>query len=210
MDSPIKTYIVFDIETTGLDKEKNAIIEIAACSFDHDLVDGKEYDSGILSVYDNREIHPKALEANGITMSQISKGKDPKVCAEEFFNYLKSFKKGSNKVVLVGQNSDKFDIPFVDNFLTFFGKDLSDVVNVDFTIDTLWWGRVKHKELPNFKLGTLCSENGVDLTDAHRAMSDTRATKELVKIFLRGLKGEGIKSGETKVEKKKFRDKFEF
>lgn len=212
MDSPIKHYVVFDIETTGLDKEKQAIIEIAACSFDHDLVDGPEYESKVMSIYGNREIQPKALEANGISREQIASGRDPKLVAEEFFNYLKSLKKGSNKVILVGQNSDKFDIPYLDNFFEFFGKNLSDVASTDFTIDTLWWGRIKHKELPNFKLGTLCEENGVILTNAHRAMADTRATKELVKIFLRGIKGENqqISQSSVVVEKKKFRDNFEF
>ena len=208
MKSPIVKYVVFDIETTGLKKDKNAIIEIAACSFDQDLNDGKSYESGIMSVYDNREIEQRALDSNGITNGQIINGRDPKVVADEFYNYLKGLTAGKNKVVLCGQNSDKFDIPFLNDFFTFFDKDLSEVANSDFTIDTLWLSRVKYPELTNFKLGTLCSENGVELSNAHRAMADTKATMELIKIYIRNLRGLG-NTGQKENKPERYRNKFE-
>lgn len=206
MKSNIQNYVVVDVETTGLSKEKNAIIEIAACAFDNELNDLEEFDSGIMSIYDNREITDGALNANGITREQIAKGCDPKEATLEFFRYLGKLKKGNSKVVLVGQNLDDFDIPRIVDLMEYFGKDLTQVVNEKFTIDTMRWGHVKYPESTNYKLGTLCEMNGVELTNAHRAINDTRATKELVKTFIRSLRSEG--KGEK--EEVKFRKTFQF
>ena len=43
MVSPIEVFLVFDLETTGLNPEKNAIIEIACCPFDIHLKDLPEF-----------------------------------------------------------------------------------------------------------------------------------------------------------------------
>lgn len=206
MKSNIQNYVVFDLETGGLSNEKNGILEIAACAFDNELNDLEEFDSGIMHNYDDREINEGALGANGITRDQIKNGIDPKGVADEFFRYLGKLKKGNSKVVLVGQNCDKFDIPFLMNFMEYFKKDLIQIVNTDFTIDTMRWAHVKYPESTNYKLGTLCELNGVELTNAHRAINDTRATKELVKTFIRSLRSEG--KGEK--EETKFRTTFQF
>jgi DNA polymerase-3 subunit alpha (Gram-positive type) len=206
MLSPIKNYCVFDIETTGLSAEKHAIIEIACCAFDNDLNDLKEYESGVMRIYDNREIQEEALKANGITRDQIENGRDPKQVAEELCSFFTSLKSKNNKVVLVGQNSDKFDIPFLDNYLAVFKKDLSSLANTDFTIDTMWWARVKYPELVNYKLGTLCEANNIELINAHRAINDTRATKNLVKHFISSLRSGANQESQTT----RYRAVFEF
>ena len=206
MRSNLQNYVVFDLETGGLLNEKNGILEIAACAFDNELNDLEEFDSGIMHNYDDREINEGALGANGITRDQIKNGVDPKTVADEFYRYLGKLKKGNSKVVLVGQNCDKFDIPFLVNFMEYFKKDITQIVNVDFTIDTMRWAHVKYPESTNYKLGTLCEMNGVELTNAHRAINDTRATKELVKTFIRSLRSEG--KGEK--EEVKFRKTFQF
>jgi DNA polymerase III alpha subunit (gram-positive type) len=40
-----------------------------------------------------------------------------------------------------------------------------------------WAGLIS--PLPNYKLGTLCSRFGIDLTEAHDALADTRAMRKL-------------------------------
>jgi DNA polymerase-3 subunit alpha (Gram-positive type) len=209
MESTIQNIVVFDIETTGLVAEKNAIIELACCSFDNNLNDLKEYDSGIMKIYDNREVQKAALDANGITMEQIENGRDAFLVINELINYFKSLKKGKNKPILAGQNSDKFDIPFLVNFFEVFNKDLTDYVNVDFTFDTMWLGRVKYTESINYKLITLCEKEGIQLINAHRAVNDARATKDLLKTYIRCLRQQGVTQINKEIEVR-FRETFQF
>lgn len=56
MKSTVQNILVFDQETTGLKASEHAVIEIACCPFDANLKDLPEYDSGIISIYDNRAI----------------------------------------------------------------------------------------------------------------------------------------------------------
>lgn len=209
MESTVQNIVVFDIETTGLLSDKNAIIEIACCPFDNNLNDLKEYDSGIMKIYDNREVQKAALDANGITMEQIENGRDAFLVINELINYFKSLKKGKNKPILAGQNSDKFDIPFLVNFFEVFNKDLTDYVNVDFTFDTMWLGRVKYTESINYKLITLCEKEGIQLINAHRAVNDTRATKDLLKTYIRCLRQQGVTQINKEIEVR-FRETFQF
>lgn len=206
MKSSIQNFVVFDTETTGLVALKNSIIEIACCSFDHSLTDLKEFESGVMKVYDNREIQQGALDANGITREQLSNGRDPAVVVKELIKYLSSLKVGNAKPVLCGHNADSFDIPFLDNMFSVFKEDLSKYVNTNFTIDTMWWARCKREEQTNYKLGTCCELENIELIDAHRAITDTRATKELVKTFLRGLKSEATAGS----KENRYRTKFQF
>lgn len=186
--------------------ELYAIVEIAACAFDNQLNDIKEFESGVMRIYDNRTITDGALATNGITLEQIKNGVDPKIVANNFFDFLNSLKRGSSKTVLCGQNSDRFDIPNIVDFFGFFNKDLSLVANEDFTIDTMRWGYVKYPESTNYKLGTLCELSKVELINAHRAINDTRATKDLIKSYIRNLRSDS--SGAS--QEKRFRTTFQF
>jgi DNA polymerase III epsilon subunit-like protein len=223
MKTPIEVYAVFDLETTGAhsrnhfwtpkgsneQKQGNgAIIEIAVCPFDKNLNDLPEYNSGVMNVNSDRGINQIALDKNNITMDQIKNGRDPAEVAKEFKYYMKSLSRIGSKIVLCGQNIDKFDIPFLVDYLSEYNIDLSTLANEDYTIDTMWWARTKYVESVNYKLGTLCANENIDLQNAHRAINDTRANKDLVKKYIRNLRGEGQTSVEEK-EDERFRVNFE-
>jgi len=223
MKSTIQVYATFDCETTGLKSRSHyytpkgkkepvqgnaGIIEIAICPMNGELEDLPEYNSGIISLAEDREINQGALDANGISREQIKNGKDPKEVAHEIKNYFKKLNKTANKIILCGHNIDKFDIPFFVDFLSEQSVDLSKLVNEDYTIDTMWRAREVWPEQVNYKLGTCCQTAGISLMDAHRAINDTRANKELVKYLLLGERGQRG-SGEA-VEENKFRKTFEF
>ena len=46
-------------------------------------------------------------------------------------------------------------------------------------------------KLPDNTLANACKANGIELIDAHRAMADVEANAELVKSYLRSLRGSG-------------------
>ena len=190
MKSSVQAICVFDTETTGLVAAKNAVIEVACCAFDIDMNDLPEYHSGIMNIYDSREIQDGALNANGITREQIRAGADPRQTLDNFCKYLSSLKIGGKLPILAGHNIDKFDVPFIDSWFSFYKQDLSKYVNFDLTIDTMWWSRLMWPEQENYKLGTCCSTAKIELVNAHRAIADTRANRDLVKFFLRNMRSE--------------------
>jgi len=191
MKSKYDVYLVFDLETTGLLKDNPAILELACSPFDKNLNDLKEYESGVMQVYDNRVITQGALDANGITREQITNGRDSKEVIKEFILYLKSLSKQARKIVAVGHKIDDFDLPILNDFFEVHGYDLSEYINDSFTIDTLSIAHVKWPESVNYQLGTCCQNIDIDIVNAHRAINDTRANKELAKSFIRSLRGEG-------------------
>lgn len=204
MLSNIQNICVFDLETTGLSAEKNAILEIACCPFDNQLKDLEEFDSGIMKIYDNREIAEQALQANGITRQQIQNGIDSQEVADKFVKYLQKLKIGRNLPVMSGHNIKKFDLPFLSDFMKVHGYDLSKYINTDYEIDTMWECRLRWVELTNYKLGTCCEEMGVELNQAHRAINDTRANKDLVKELIRSLRSDSKRSGEEEYKRPVF------
>lgn len=208
MLSSVQNIVVFDTETTGLKFDKNAIIEIACCPFDNELKDLEEFESGIMKVYDDREVTDGALNANGITRDQMANGIDSQLVADRFAKYLSKMKVGRNLPILAGHNIIKFDIPFIRDFMKVHKYDLDKLINTDFFIDTMWFARLRFTELTNYKLGTCCEELGVELTNAHRALFDTRANKNMLKELVRSLRSNSNSKGKEGEEYK--RPVFEF
>lgn len=199
--------LVLDTETGGLDCKKTALVEIACCPFNSQTLENvKEFESLVIAPYDSsKEYTEGALKANGITMSQIKNGRESKQVFDELCAYLNSLKIGREKPILSGHNL-KFDIGFLNEFFDFHKKNFFDFVNQDFQMDTLWWSRIKFLESTNFKLGTCCENCGIELIDAHRALTDTRSNRDLIKDFIRSLRSD--KRGEG--DKEYVRPRFQF
>ena len=138
-------------------------------------------------------------------MQQIENGRDQREVFEEFCDYLSKLSSGRNKPILCGHNILSFDQPFLHNWFALNKSDLSKFVNLDCSIDTMWWARLKWIESVNFKLGTCCENCGVELTDAHRAVTDTRANRDLIKDFIRSLR-----SDKKSEDKEYVRPRFQF
>lgn len=190
------SFVVLDLETGGLIGKGwvPPITEIAICVMDSELKDTVEYESLLKQYRDSKEYQPIALSVSNITLDMLKEqGKDPKVVLKEVKDLLIKSKSDGKKPILVGHNLDEFDLIILDNFFTENGEDLSKYVETKMTIDTMWWMRLMKPSQVNFKLGTCLEEVKIDLTQAHRAMNDTRATKELARIFIRNLRGESFR-----------------
>ena len=200
-------FVIVDCETGGLKSTDNPIVEICVIAINNNLEDIGLY-SSIIAPYGNYQITQGALNANGMTLEQIKSGKPSDQVIAELIDFLRPLKMGREKPILCGHNIDHFDIPFIDEFFTFHKKKVSDYFNDKFTIDTLWWSRVAWQESTNYQLATACSNAGIELVNAHRAETDTNANKDLVKYFLKNLRGEGM--SKDKVQEERFRSTFQF
>lgn len=204
MKTSIQRYVVLDCETGGLKAEECALVEIAMCAFDCNLNDTGEYDS-LIKPYGDYKITEGALKANGLTLEKINTGKGSKLVVEEMIDFLNDQRVGKTKPIVCAHNAD-FDIGFLVEFFAFHKKDIEKFINPNHVFDTMWRARERWVTLENYKLVTCCAAAGIELVDAHRALTDTRATKELTKYFLHSLRND---STGTKKEVR-YRETFEF
>lgn len=202
-------FIFFDLETGGLIKQgiTPPITEIAIIVLDNDLKVIQEYSSLVKPHYDSSKdrYEQVALDVSHITMEMCEReGKEASVVAKEVKEVLTA-SKGEKKPILCGHNIDSFDIPILDDFLSLFKIDLSKLVETSMTIDTKWWSRLKYPALAKYDLGHVIENSGIELTQAHRAMADTKANMLLGVNMIKCLRGElGVK------EEKRDRDTFKF
>jgi len=209
MKSPFRNIVVYDFETGGLNSQKHAVTEVAMVRIDGETLEITGSYTSLIKPY-NKEYIDAALEVSGITMSMLEEeGKDVMEVIEEILDFLDESKSSSSKPILAGHNIDSFDNGFLEELFAMRKKKVDKYVNKTLTIDTLKWSRLKWLESPNFKLGQCCSNAGVVIKEAHRALPDTEANAKLVISFLKLLRGE-VSAGEVKKERFRKTFKFEF
>jgi len=158
-------YVVFDVETTGLDSAKDEIIEIGACK----IKNGKIIEVFSTFVKPNRKIPTEITELTGIT--------DEMVADAPTINYvLPDFYKFCCGATIVAHNLT-FDMGFIHNVAKRFSYNFNHN-----TMDTLEMARKKIGGLKNYKLGTIVDHLGIVLENAHRAVNDATAT---AKVFIK-------------------------
>ena len=162
------TYVVFDIETTGLSKEKEMITEIGAVK----VADGKIIDRFSTFVNPQRPISAEITKLTGITDDMV---KD----APTIENVLPEFLKFCEDTVLVAHNAS-FDTGFIR-----IAAERAGLGELHHTIvDTLELARALLPELNKHKLDIVCEHLGVTLNGHHRAVNDAEATAEVFIRFL--------------------------
>lgn len=162
------TYVVFDIETTGLSKEKEMITEIGAVK----VADGKIIDRFSTFVNPQRPISAEITKLTGITDDMV---KD----APTIEHVLPEFLKFCEDTVLVAHNAS-FDTGFIR-----IAAERAGLGELHHTIvDTLELARALLPELNKHKLDIVCEHLGVTLNGHHRAVNDAEATAEVFIKFL--------------------------
>lgn len=158
-------YVVFDLETTGFDANKDTVIQIGACK----IVDGRITETFSTFVNPSRHIPAEITELTGIN--------DQMVKDAPTINYvLPDFYKFCDGCTLVAQNI-AFDISFLHSL----GKQYSYEFNHP-QMDTLEMARLKLPGLKNYKLATIAEKLNVPLIHAHTATDDATAT---AKVFIK-------------------------
>jgi DNA polymerase III epsilon subunit family exonuclease len=155
-------YVVFDIETTGLNAKLDRIIEIGAIKVEDGIV-LEEFD---YFINPGVSIPPEVSEINHIFDDMVADADLPGVVLSKFMSFIQ------DADYIIGHNAKRFDYPFIENeCLRHFVKFQPTVVK-----DTVWVARSKIKGLRSYSLAALCRVFNVENINAHRALSDVYAT----------------------------------
>ncbi len=162
-----KTFVVFDLETTGLDTVNDKITEIGAVK----IVDGKIEDGFTTLINPQVPISAKITELTGITDEMVADKPTFSEIVGDFYKYI-------DGAILVAHNAN-FDVNFIKRASE---KEGYYVENEYY--DTMEIARKEILGLKNYKLNTICDHFGIEFLH-HRAMSDAHAT---AKMFLEIIK----------------------
>lgn len=158
----LKTYVAFDLETTGLTPETDQIIEIGAVK----VRDGKVVDRFMEFVRPDIEIPQKITEITGITNEMVADARETKEIITDFLTFCEDD-------VLIGHNV-MFDYKFCKTYAQKYGYSFEKK-----GIDTLKIARKVHKEFESKCLSALCEHYHIVNSAAHRAYHDALATAKV-------------------------------
>lgn len=159
-------YVVFDIETTGLDPNSCAITEIGAVR----LRKGEIIDTFSTFVDPQMPISAQITDLTGIT-DEMVKG------APAAGEALQMFKKFAGDTPLAAHNAS-FDLSFIDKY-----AEQAGIIFENERLDTLWLIKRMFPDRKSYSLGKLAADFGIKFKH-HRALSDAECTAKLmIKCF---------------------------
>lgn len=171
------TYIVFDVETTGLSAERDRLIEIAAVK----MKNGIEIDTFESYINPQRKISELITNITSITNEDVENAPLEEEVMNKFYNWI------SEDDILVAHNA-KFDLGFIDTSFERLG--LKNKNNA--SIDTLFISRAINEDLKKHGLGNLAKFYKIRLVQHHRAIYDTKATSEIFVKMIEQLEQLGV------------------
>lgn len=204
--------MVFDIETGGFKATTNPLVEVSFICYDS--ITSEEvgrYEAIVKPYYEHPitkaplEYTAGAMKVHGITIAQMeSEGKDLKVVLKEILAFIKQMKLSGRfgKCMIAGHNILSFDIPFLDECMSWFNINWMAELN-EMPLDTMHFFRMiypqtkKHSPdavLMDHKLETCCNAVGVQLTNAHRASADVEANGQMILRLLTMMRGGTVES----------------
>lgn len=157
-------FVVFDVETTGLDPIVNEVIEIGAVK----IVDGKIKEQFQTLICPENEIPEEITNLTTITNDMVKNAPNNNDAIADFFKFCEN-------CILVGYNV-AFDFAFINNSAQkaglFFNNQTYDAMVI-----------AKNKlYLPRYRLINVVEALNLTLNNAHRALADATATAE---VFLK-------------------------
>ena len=162
------SYVVLDIETTGLDIDKDRILEIGAIK----ITDG--YETERFEKIINIKVPSEIIELTGITQDQADEGVD-------IIDAIMMLGEFINGVVTIGYNIKMFDVKFLKkecarNNIPFPVKKVVDVFDL---------ARKAFPSFESYKLRDVAAEKGITIdNNKHRAITDCLLCNEVYKMCL--------------------------
>lgn len=173
MDNSLNTlnsYIVFDLETTGLSTDTDAIIEISALKVENGDITAE------FSTLVNPCMHIPfmASSVNGITDDMVKDSPKIEEALRDFIAFI-------GDSALVGQNIVRFDMKFIQrDLLKYFGRTLNNKL-----VDTLFLSKRYLPDLDSHSLGSLADYYDVSYEGAHRALADCKITLQVYQCLIK-------------------------
>ena len=175
--------VVVDVETSGLDCQRHAILEIAAAIIDYDehnrLTIHKLYNEHLLP-FPGAELDPEAMKLTGISDPEhpLRFAKSERAGLQDFLKPIKQQiqQSGCSKAILVGHNA-VFDLSFLQAACA-----RAQIKHSGFhkfsILDTVSLGALA---CGHTVLATACQRAGIsfDNNQAHSALYDTEVTAKL-------------------------------
>ncbi len=164
--SPATTFIVFDLETTGLSPAFHRIVEIGAIRF---RADGTELAQLNQLVNPLCRIPAEVTQIHGITDEMVRGMPSIDAVLPQFLDFIT----GPDTILLAHNAS--FDVGFISAALGRCGLDAPNVP----TIDTVELARWKWPRLRNHKLETIARHLRIADRTEHRALGDVEVLKSV-------------------------------
>lgn len=168
-------FIVFDTETTGLDPERDYIIELAAKKYT--VIDRKMELTETMDLFMRPpfEMDQKVIEIHNITNKMLEKYPPEKSCIQEIERFF------GDKPIVVGKHVE-YDVSMMRAMYRRCGLSFTPYVALD--IEEMARDLIVRSETGDYQLHTLAKAYGVDdgLT-FHNALDDVEATARLLYCF---------------------------
>jgi len=188
--SMLKDYIVLDLETTGLSKDRHKITEIAAIKVSNNKIENKFEQL----VNPNVRIPSFITRLTGIDNEMVKNKPSIDEVLPKFLKFLKDD-------VMIAHNAT-FDHGFISSN--------AYLLNQEFLNERLCTMKLAYRltNLPSRKLSSLCAHFNISNNQAHRAMSDVKATYQVFDKFNKDMHSKGVKTKEDifKFEKMSLRE----
>lgn len=173
------TFVVYDLETTGLNTTYGAIIQIGAVKVVDGIIDESQtFEEFVNPKYSNAAVSEKITEKTGITDEEVKN-------ARQIWEIIPDFVKFIGDDTLVGFNNKKFDSKFLERAGRY-----SNIIITNKQFDVMRYAkRISDKynlEVKDNKLNDYAEYFGIKNEKAHTALSDAITTAK-VYIELRKL-----------------------
>lgn len=177
--------IIFDTETTGLDRLDDRIIEIGGVEMVNRFPTGRTFH--VLINPEGKAVNPEALAVHGISNDKLINEPVFADIIDKFLDFIDGAK-------LIAHNAT-FDMGFINAELNRLGH---PPINNDRVVDTLALARRKHPMGPN-SLDALCRRYGID--NSHRTMHGALLDSQLLaEVYIELIGGKQTALGLTVAE----------
>lgn len=169
------TFVVFDLETTGLSAIKDRIIEIGAVKVkNYEIVD--HYST---FVNPGRPIPYEITKLTGINDGMVLEAPAIETVLPEFLEFI-------GDAVLVAHNAG-FDVGFINQNCRY-----QEIEKEFLSIDTIAMAQILLPTLSRYRLNIVAKALNITLKNHHRAVDDAQATAEIFMRLAEMLKERGI------------------